>query len=163
LLDRFTYEEGQNLSMYNLLADTLSRLSTGSNPAVDSGQALALAVRYYEIKLLDLLGFRPQLFQCVKCGVEIQAKDQFFSAELGGVLCPGCGVNAPGARPVSMQALKYLRHFQRSRYTEARRAHITSPVDREMEALMQYYFTYLLERGLNSPAFLRRMRDGSSA
>ena len=162
LLDRFTYEEGQNLPMYSLLAETISRLSTAMNPAEDTGQALALAIRYYEIRLLDLLGFRPHLFQCAKCGIEIRAEDQFFSAEQGGVLCPRCGGNAPGARPVSMQALKYLRHFQRSSYAEARRAHITATADREMEALMQYYFTYLLERGLNSPTFLRRMRDESS-
>jgi len=31
-------------------------------------------------------------------------------------------------------------------------------VDREVELLMQHYITYLLERSLNTPAFLRRVR-----
>jgi DNA repair protein RecO (recombination protein O) len=57
-----------------------------------------------------------------------------------------------------MQALKYLRHFQRSSYAEARRARLLPKVDREMETLMQHYLTYLLERGLNTPEFLRRVR-----
>jgi len=150
LLDRFTYEEGQNIPMYDLLADTLSRLCTETDTA--------LVIRYYEIRLLDLLGFRPQLFQCVLCRNEIQPEDQYFSAAQGGVLCPSCGGNTPGARPISLQALKYLRHFQRSSYTEAKRARPTSKNYHEMEILVQHYLTYLLERGLNTPEFLRRLR-----
>jgi DNA repair protein RecO (recombination protein O) len=150
LLDRFTYEEGQNIPMYRLLADTLSRLCTEKDSS--------LVVHYYEVRLLDLLGFRPQLFHCVQCGNEIQAEDQYFSAAQGGVLCPTCGVNAPGARPISMQALKFLRHYQRSSYSEAKRAHPASAHYREMEILLQHYLTYLLERGLNTPEFLRRVK-----
>ncbi|MBM3146244.1 MAG: hypothetical protein FJ010_14970, partial [Chloroflexi bacterium] len=59
---------------------------------------------------------------------------------------------------VSMQALKYLRHFQRSSYQDAVRANIEPAIMAEIERLMNYYLTYLLERGLNSPSFLRRVR-----
>lgn len=150
LLDRFTYEEGENISLYRLLTETLGRLDTEPQPA--------FAVRYYEVRLLDLVGFRPQLFHCVNCGEEIRAEDQYFSFEKGGVICPKCGPNEPGVRPVSMPALKILRHFQRSRYTEAQRARLSSMVDHELEDLMGYYLTYLLERGLNTPSFLRQVR-----
>jgi DNA repair protein RecO (recombination protein O) len=150
LLDRFTYEEGENTTLYRLLAETLSRLNKEAQPA--------FAVRYYEVRLLDQVGFRPQLFHCVNCGEEIHAEDQYFSFDKGGVICPKCGLNEPGARPVSMPALKILRHFQRSRYAEAQRARLSSSVDLELENLMGYYLTYLLERGLNSPAFLRQVR-----
>ena len=150
LLDRFTYEEGENINLYRLLTETLSRLNTEAQPA--------FAVRYYELRLLDLVGFRPQLLHCVNCGEEIQAEDQYFSFEKGGVICPKCGVNEPGVRPVSMPALKILRHFQRSRYIEAQRARLSSSIDLELENLMGYYLTYLLERGLNTPAFLRNVR-----
>jgi DNA repair protein RecO (recombination protein O) len=152
LLDRFTYEEGENRLLYKLLADTLERLS--------QGQEANLVLRFYEIRLLDLLGYRPQLFHCAKCGEEIRPVDQYFSAELGGVLCPNCGPGDRGARPVSVQALKYFRHLQRSNYSEARRAQISNEVNREMELLVQHYLTYLLERGLNTPAFIRRVKHG---
>jgi DNA repair protein RecO (recombination protein O) len=59
-----------------------------------------------------------------------------------------------------MNALRYMRHFQRSSYAEAARAQIPRPVATEMEQLMQYYLTYLLERGLNTPAFIRRVKRG---
>jgi DNA repair protein RecO (recombination protein O) len=151
LLDRFTYEEGENQALYRLLADTLARLDTEPEPG--------LPIHYYEIRLLDLLGFRPQLFSCTNCGREIQPEDQYFSASLGGVLCPRCGAVSDGAHPISMIALKYLRHFQRSTYPEAARAHPNQEVEREIERLMGHYLTYLLERALNTPAFLRRVRQ----
>jgi DNA repair protein RecO (recombination protein O) len=150
LLDRFTYEEGENLSLYRLLCDTLERL--------DREPEAPVSVRYYEVRLLDLIGFRPVLFKCVSCNNEIKPEDQYFSAALGGVICPACAAKTPGIIPLSMQALKYLRHFQRSSFAEAKRAHPSKSTDREMEQLMQHYLTYLLERSLNSPAFLRRVR-----
>jgi len=151
LLDRFTYEEGENRAMYRLLVNTLARLCTSEDPE--------LVVRNYEVRLLDLLGFRPQLFHCVNCEGEIQQQDQYFSALRGGVVCPRCVGEIPGVRPVSMEALKYLRHIQRSSYREAARSRPSLSMSREMEHLMQHYLTYLLERGLNSPEFLRRVRD----
>jgi DNA repair protein RecO (recombination protein O) len=153
LLDRFTYEEGENRKLYHLLTDTLRRLSTGSDPLV--------TIHYYEIRLLDITGYRPMLFQCANCGEEILPQDQFFSAGQGGVLCPRCGEKFLEARTISMGTLKYLRHFQRSSFQEAARALLPPDVRQEMENLMQYYLTYLLERGLNTPSFIRRMRNDS--
>lgn len=150
LLDRFTYEEGENSSIFRLFVEALERVTTLEDPIP--------AIRYYEIRLLDYLGFRPELFHCVQCGNEIKPEAQFFSALLGGVLCPRCGMIAANVHPVSMQALKYLRHYQRSSYAEATRVRLPDAVRPEMEALMQHYLTYLLERGLNSPAFLREVR-----
>ncbi len=151
LLDRFTYEEGENRALYSLLVDTLGRLS--------AGQDIFLTTRYYEIRLLDFLGFRPELFHCVNCGSDIRAQDQFFSAQHGGAVCPNCPAAVPGSRAVSMLALKFLRHLQRSTYGEAARAVVPPPVQREMETLLQYYLTYLLERGLNAPAFIRKVSE----
>ncbi len=57
LLDRFMYEEkSPNPTLFRLLADSLKRLADGGD--------IWLTVRYYEMRLLDYLGFRPQLFQC---------------------------------------------------------------------------------------------------
>lgn len=150
LLDRFTYEEeSENYNIFRLLTESLSRVANEPDPW--------LAIRYYEVHLLHHLGFRPQLFECANCREEIEAVDQFFSAAQGGVLCPRCGAGLPGVWNVSVEALKYLRHFQRSSYAETQRARPSPQVRDEVEALMQHYVTYLLERGLNTPKFLRQV------
>lgn len=150
MLDRFTYEdESEHPAIYRLLAETLGRVAVLPDPW--------MALRYYEIHLLDLLGYRPQLVTCANCGGEIHAVDQYFSLGQGGVLCPRCGAGLPGSRPVTMQALKILRHVQRSSYSEAQRANPQPEVRLEVGALLQSYITYLLERELNSPAFLKQV------
>jgi DNA repair protein RecO (recombination protein O) len=151
LLDRFTYDqEGGNPALFNLLTETLTRLCGSAE--------IWTVVRYYEMRLLDHLGFRPQLFECANCRAPIEAVDQFFSPSAGGVICPKCGNGLPGLWPVSVEALKYLRHFQRSNYNEASRARVMAEVQKEVETLMQAYFTYLLERGLNTPGFIKKVR-----
>jgi DNA repair protein RecO (recombination protein O) len=151
LLDRFTYEDDtENYSIFRLLTEAMAHLEKEADPW--------LAIRYYEVRLLDLLGYRPHLFECANCGREIKAEDQFFSAAQGGVLCPACGMSLPGTWNVSVEALKYLRHFQRSSYSEAQRARPAPEVQNEVEALLQRYVTYLLERALNSPDFIRQIK-----
>jgi len=152
LLDRFTYEnDTENASTFRLLTDTLARLASKADAW--------LVIRYYEMRLLDYMGFRPQLFECANCGNEIKAEDQFFSFSAGGVICPRCGHGLPNVRNISVDMLKYLRHFQRSSYAEASRARPSLEVQQEAEVLMQGYFTYLLERELNTPGFLKKIKE----
>ncbi len=151
LLDRFTHDEEQQNLFYRLLANSLARLNRGHDPK--------LVTRYYEIHALDFVGYRPQLVICAHCKVEILPEDQFISGSQGGVLCPNCGRASREARPISMQGLKYIRHFQRSNYQNASRAQIPEEIYDEIERLMYYYLTYVLERGLNSQTFLRRIRE----
>ena len=150
LLDRFTYDEEEiNQRIFSLLENSLSRLTRGDD--------IWLVIRYYEMRLLDYLGFRPQLFHCANCQKKIKAENQFFSAEQGGVLCPQCGIGQTSARPVSINEIKYLRHFQRSSYKDATRANPDPKTRADVEMLMQFYLTYVLERGLNSPQFLKEV------
>jgi len=99
------------------------------------------------------------LFECTNCGREILPEDQFFSFNSGGVVCPRCGVGLPNLISISIEALKYMRHFQRSNYGDASRARPSLEVQKEAEALMQGYFTYILERELNTPGFIKRVKS----
>jgi DNA repair protein RecO (recombination protein O) len=151
LLDRFAYEEGtESGAVFQLLTETLNRLSANSDTWV--------AIRYYEIRLLDHLGFRPKLFECAHCGKEILPENQFFSYSAGGVICPASARTETALKPISMEGLKYLRHFQRSTFQQASRANAAGDTQSEIETLMHGYFTYLLERELKTPGFIREIQ-----
>lgn len=151
LLDRFTVQEGDSRAPYDLLIGALEQL--------EAGAALAPLCRYYELRLLDIVGYRPELFYCVECESEIQAEDQFFSSGQGGVLCPRCGQGHREASRIGLPALKVLRHYQRSEYPAAVAPSVRAEVHAELENLMEAYLTYLLERRLNAPRFMRRVRS----
>ena len=151
VLDRFTYEEGQNIAIFRLLANTLKRLENQSN--------LATAVHYYELRLLDLVGFRPQLFECVDCGKPIQAEDQYFSPLVGGVACPRCGKARPEAWSIGKNTLRYFRHLQRSNWDQIEGITIPEVIEPTLADLIQRYISYILERKLNTPEFLKEIRN----
>ena len=150
VLDRFTYEEGPNTGLFRLLSQTLDRLETLDN--------YETAVRYYEIRLLDLLGYRPQLFDCIDCGKAILEQDQFFSPLGGGVACPTCGRGRSEAWPIEKDVLRYLRHFQRSDWNAVSGIVVPDKILTGMASLLEAYFTYLLESRLNTPEFLRKIQ-----
>jgi len=146
-LDRFTYEEGQNVGIFRLLTNTLSRLEKFPNPQT--------VTHHFELRLLDLLGFRPQFFECMECHKPIKEEDQYFSPLVGGVICPDCASLRAEAWPLDKQVLRYLRHFQRSNWQKVEGVRIPETIESGLTNFMERYFNYLLERKLNSPEFLR--------
>jgi DNA repair protein RecO (recombination protein O) len=152
LLDRFVGKEDPHAGIYQLLADALIWLTE-----VETAELL-LAARYYELRLLALTGFQPRLFHCVACGNPIEEQDQFFSAELGGLLCPNCYEADRNARPVTAVAVKVLRYLQSRPWDTVKVLRLKRPLHSELETLMHHYLTYTLERNLKSVDFLHRLR-----
>ncbi len=154
LIDRFSLEDEQNERLYELLLETLMRIGQKNERL--------LAIRYFELHLLEILGYKPRMMTCVYCSKEIQPEDQYFSIEEGGVVCPGCAGRSNTRIPVSMDALRYMRHLQRSAYREAAKALIPQNAMEEMEKIMQAYLTYLLEQKIHSTNFIHLLRDQES-
>jgi DNA repair protein RecO (recombination protein O) len=152
LLDAFTYEEGAHLSLYNLIVATLKRLDRGDPPLI--------VLRHYDLRLLDEVGFRPELFRCVECGEEIQEVDQYLSGKLGGVVCPACRLKTHETemRPVTSRVLKYLRHIQRTVYRDVKDIQVPRELVAAIDSALRYYLVYILEKNLNTPEFIERMQ-----
>jgi DNA repair protein RecO (recombination protein O) len=152
LLDHFTFEDGEgNQTQYQLLLNSFDRLA--ENKADPHAVIL-----YFELRLLDLVGYRPELFRCVECGSEIRPEDQYFSSQQGGILCPACGRNKKQLYSITLPGLKVLRHYQRSNFETASMPKISAELFLEVDRLMERYINYLLERQLNVPAFIRRLK-----
>ena len=154
LVERFMSEEIENPALYNLLSITLQRLERDENTDT--------VIRYFEIKLLDLLGYKPELQNCVHCRKEILPEDQYFSYQDGGTLCPSCGNKTYSAIPVSLETLKFLRHFQRSKYKDLKNLQLSKNVRQSMEKILQDYLSYLLERKINSLNFIKEARSATA-
>jgi DNA repair protein RecO (recombination protein O) len=115
-------------------------------------------LRYFELHLLDHLGYRPQLQHCTDCNSPLKPDSNFFSSRLGGVLCHNCGFNEPVARPLSLNALKVLRLWQNCDFAAARRVKINQKLAAELEQVIAEYIKYLLEKQLKSTAWLDRLK-----
>ncbi|HEX2913897.1 MAG TPA: DNA repair protein RecO [Chloroflexia bacterium] len=146
LLDRLTEEGMENHPAYELLVATLK--------ALDEGQDANMIMRDYELHLLDFMGYRPQLQQCVRCTNELRPVVNYFSPELGGVLCDNCGKIERRSVELSVDALKVLRYLQRTPFAGGARLRMSEQLRRELEQVMRSYTRYLLERDLKSAEFI---------
>jgi DNA repair protein RecO (recombination protein O) len=59
---------------------------------------------------------------------------------------------------VDKDVLRYFRHFQRSNWGRLENVVIPEDIEARLGELITRYLTYLLERKLNSPTFLREVR-----
>ena len=154
LLDRFTAdEEDDSGDIFLLLHQTLSRIADSADPR--------LAARYFELRLLDLTGFRPELQECVASRAELLPEPQFFSHEEGGVVSRAAAQQvASRLAEIDYDTLRLLRHLQRSveTYAAVSSLRITASQHQRAERIMLGYVAHLLERKLESVDFIQRLR-----
>ncbi len=151
LVNQFTVEHQENEPLFNLLVATLSRLSKGADPS--------LALRYFELHLLEETGFRPQLRECVVCHRPLEPETNYFNAPAGGLLCCTCRAAQPYSQPLTLNAQKVLRFLQANSYEQATRVRLDAGITRELESLIGSYFRYLLERDIKAAAWLDNLRE----
>ena len=144
LADRFCEERADSHAAFVLLSQVLHALDASSQ-----GISREVVARWFELHLLDAMGFRPQLTRCLECGALIEPDGNAYSPVAGGIVCPDCAHAALGARPISAGALKVLRHLARSQLVE-----VPVAVARETEHVLHATISAVLERELRSRDFL---------
>ncbi len=149
LAERFSLDDVENVPLFQLTLDTLRRIAILED--------IFPVQRYFDLQLLNVTGYRPQLFECVRCHKKILPEDQYFHYGMGGVLCPDCGSVTAGARKITMKTLKYLRYYQTHSFPEAAAAGWPQDIRLESENLLTGYQSYLLERKTNSQEFLEKL------
>jgi len=149
LADRFCEGNADSHGPFVLLAQGLAALDAPTGAVVRESVA-----RWFELHLLDAMGFRPELTRCIECGAEIEPTGNAFSPVAGGVVGPECAHASLGAAHISPGALKVLRHLQRSELTEVLRLSIPRATHREVERLLHETVSAILERELRTRDFL---------
>jgi DNA repair protein RecO (recombination protein O) len=152
ILTRLTEDRQENAAIFELLASSLRLLADG----VDAFHV----TRHYELALLMLLGYKPELYHCIECRTALTPASHQFSAALGGFHCGSCRGREPGSRPVSVDAQKYLRALDRGGLTATVRIAIPVPLREELEGTLGAYLRHVAERDLGSLRVWRELRDG---
>jgi len=151
LINQFTPERIENYPLFRLLLETLEHLCQDENKE--------LVLRYFEVSLLNLVGYRPELKHCVACKKALPPVINSFCSASGGMLCPDCDKNEFFTCPLSVNALKVLRLMQDSDFNTSSRLKLSPELSSELENVMQDYLRYLLEREVKSAAWISTLRE----
>jgi DNA repair protein RecO (recombination protein O) len=151
LVNQFNAERSANQPVFELLVETLRRLCQAENSN--------LTLRYFELRLLDLSGYRPQLRECVSCRAELKPEENSFCSAAGGILCPGCRYDHPTSLFISVEALKVMRFMQKNNFETVSRLKINSDLANALKNILSSYIRYILEKEVKSAAWLDSLLD----
>jgi DNA repair protein RecO (recombination protein O) len=151
LINQFAADHVENYPLFQLLLETMHHLcQAGDNE---------LVLRYFELHLLNEVGYRPQLQQCVSCRSPLKPVTNAFSPTDGGVLCPQCRQRRSLTYPLSVNALKVLRLLQSSNYDTVSKLKMNRELSAELAEVVSHYLEYLLDREVKSAAWLDILRE----
>ncbi len=147
LAERFSVEGGANPPLFRLLVSALGRLESSARP-----QSLA---RCFEMRLLSLSGFLPELEVCVECGARLAESPHVFSSERGGILCPQCRVGGGDVLvPAGAGTIKFLRFLRTADWDRVERIGVPGEDFRQAGRVLRAYLRYVLDHSIRSTAFL---------
>jgi DNA repair protein RecO (recombination protein O) len=149
MVDLLTEDRLENRGVFDALVEGLRDL------ALNPDARLVLVI--FHLRLLEALGYRPELRECVTCRATIEPARNQFSALVGGVLCPTCGPREATARAIGTPALKLLRFVQLT--AGQRSVTVPAAISREAEVLLRDYSEHIVERRLRSPALIARVQE----
>lgn len=94
MIDRLVEENHPQADIYDLTGEMLRHL--------EAGQGGKLPELWFKLRLLQLLGYRPELKACISCGRHSPEASYAFSPERGGIVCESCreAIATPMPHPV---------------------------------------------------------------
>ncbi len=106
-------------------------------------------------RMIDRLGYAPQLQLCASCSLQLPMASAWFSAIAGGLLCDRCATADPGAVECSVRVIKVLRVAAGGDAELYRRLRLDEPSLATLEVVAERELAQHLERQLRSLAVLR--------
>ncbi len=153
-------EEGRpQARLYELLRWALTEMDR-PGPCRDALSIL------FQMKLMDLSGFRPNLESCGYCGTRtaaMAAADIDFDVAGGGLVCGDCRGRSDRRVRVTKGTLKLLLWTLNDDLNTAARVRFTPRSTAEGLQLLETFVPYHLGKGFRSLGFLRQLRSARPA
>jgi DNA repair protein RecO (recombination protein O) len=152
-LDAFTLEGVENKLLYDLGCSELKQIQT-----VKNGQT---QLRYFELQLLMISGYQPELEVCLYCRKLPQRHSLYFSFEAGGILCRDCK-NQFDCFIISATSTKALRYLLKTETQNAQKMLMPDEVHKELAYVLTNYVQFVVDRRLQSLTFARHLEKWES-
>ena len=153
MIDYLTIENEPNKRLYRCLSGVLSALEE-----TDLARA-EVVFWYFELRVAEALGYRPELVRCVSCRGKLEGRHLWFSVSQGGGLCASCGRTA-GWR-IAGDSLRFLAHIQSFKVYRREVIPAAPPRSGEIRAMLRSFLEYHIgKRGqLKALDFLGAVRN----
>lgn len=143
LSDR-VYIHSENNTIYDELIASLKK--------IDEGYDYQVITNIFELKMLDYLGIRPVVDECVNCGSKHDIVT--ISSYKGGYLCKNC---ARGEVIVNIKTIKLLRMFYYVDINKISKLEVSDSIKKELSRFIYDYYDRYSGIYLKSRDFLQSL------
>jgi DNA repair protein RecO (recombination protein O) len=152
LVDRMVMRAEKVPELFPLLLGGFRALQEHTHPS--------LLLSALMLKMVALLGFRPQLYACSRCGRPVAGQLKGFSPFRGGVICRRCGTAENAHVVITEEVLDLLQHLLSEEFTLIGRLDPGQANVRRVAAIVQDFVSHCAEdhRPLRSLTFLERLK-----
>jgi len=154
LIDRFLEEGQETRGTYDLLVNSLRALD--ENPVLEKCKVLVSA---FKIKLLNLNGYLPELYNCALCRKELSPAGNFLSPTSGGLVGEECRNQVLLVKSVTTQGIKTIRFLEKESMERVVKLTLVEALVRETADLLNFYTEFFLERELSSLNFASQIEQ----
>lgn len=146
LLDVTTHEREPLPELFGLFQRTLEQLTQVTHTAP--------LLRLFELRVLETIGYAPQMLYCARCASEIRSHERTFSPLLGGLVCDSCAPEIRQTVFISPATRDYLCAVIDSETTALPTVALDTAEQQDLEKLLHLHLTARLGHELKSYAFL---------
>jgi len=142
-------EEGSYPLFYLLLYSLTILAYSDTNPQDISN--------IYQIKLADILGYKPKLSKCVFCEGALSSKNQ-FSILHGGIICKNCYGRDNSGYNISMGTLQTMKYILNTDLKKLKNLKFSTQVRGELSTLIGEYLAQHLGSYSRAREFIERLK-----
>lgn len=153
LIDQLIKENEPSREIFNLLKQALRYL--------DRFGRGDLLLPYFELRLLSLLGHKPEVGVCVKCRKKLEPQVNYFSHSLGGILGSDCHRYDLSSSEISPGTIKLIRLLLNQDLLTLNKLKRDSRLEKELDQILDRFIQRIAEKELKTKRFLEGgMRSG---
>lgn len=156
LIRHWTKENDPDDHILELLIWALANLEDLKRPA-------SWIVILFNIKLLTLLGYKPNLEGCSECGTLTPENGPYrFNFAINGLICRRCSKSASNLMPhhqglnFSLSTARFLHKAQEMPFSRVARLRFTPAVVKEALTMLRHYGNSILQKDISSWDFLTK-------
>ena len=155
LINKWVEENRKQAQLFHLLRHVLSQLDSGAATAAE------LSI-LFQMRLLELSGYSPNLRQCAHCQKQLEAIQPHrvvFDISKGGIVCDKCAAGTGGRIRLSKGTIKQFNWINSGDLKKASRMRFGSQALEEGLELLEAFVPYVMGIQPRSLKFLKQIRQ----
>ncbi len=147
LVNAMVEERDPNYELFDTLLSALYLTDGGADPEI--------VARYFDLQMMSMTGYRPELDVCVRCGSSPKQNGITFSPSLGGRVCDTCAPLPDDVLYLSSESVAAMKKLIAAEAREVAATTLPQPVKDEIFNAIRWYVRYRLDRDLKSSEFIQ--------